>query len=232
MIYTALFLICQTLLPGDSASQEATPKRAVRDDADAQLPAHGHYVALRTRGTSSVLGDSSREKLRSRCKTGCDMGSGLVLNGFMTRHRALMAAEPGKTVRRNAQHSIQLYTSASLDHSDHSSWYALMGWTACALRKSAALTSLTPKYFTLPSFTSSCKKPLSRRLALVPSSLRLPHIHLLLTLVNTTAHCAGSSGLCSCKHDAWETTLTAFELQCRWHLSSWHERSSLQHTLI
>lgn len=49
-----------------------------------------------------------------------------------------------------------MHTSASRVHSDHSSCTAVMGCTACAARRSWALTSLRPRYRTLPCFTSSC----------------------------------------------------------------------------
>ena len=45
-------------------------------------------------------------------------------------------------------------SSTSRDHSDHSSWTAVIGWTACARRMVAALASDRPKYFTFPSSTS------------------------------------------------------------------------------
>jgi hypothetical protein len=44
--------------------------------------------------------------------------------------------------------------SRSRDHRDHSSWIAVMGCTACALRMVDAEASESPRYLTLPSSTS------------------------------------------------------------------------------
>lgn len=47
-------------------------------------------------------------------------------------------------------------TSTSRVHRDHSSWQAVIGCTACARLISSAEASEMPRYFTFPSFTSSC----------------------------------------------------------------------------
>ena len=42
----------------------------------------------------------------------------------------------------------------------HSSWHAEIGWILCARLISSAVASEMPRYFTLPSFTSSCVEAL------------------------------------------------------------------------
>lgn len=50
------------------------------------------------------------------------------------------------------------FTSDSRVHRLHSSCTAESGWTACALRMSSGLVSLTPMYLILPSSTSSWER--------------------------------------------------------------------------
>lgn len=49
--------------------------------------------------------------------------------------------------------------STSRLNSDHSDWSAAIGCTACASRSSAPVTSLRPRWRTLPSPTSSAMAP-------------------------------------------------------------------------
>ena len=153
----------------DLASQEPAAKRRVCNNANAQLTACGHNLFLQ-RIAQMKIQSAARWMYKAR------EHSALRDSKWLTAHTAPAVMKSAQILPTACGDSIVhsavvrlfpslpgsawvcaswLPTSTSRVQMDHSSWQALIGCTACARLISSAEASEIPKYFTLPSLTSS-----------------------------------------------------------------------------